>query len=54
VLSEHINKNWNDVQKWWLKENIQSCKKFVLNELSIFPDKNSTYKLSKKLLELSS
>ena len=53
-LSKHLNKNWKEINSWWLKKELQKQRKAILDNLSIVPEKNSVYKLSKKLIELSS
>ena len=38
-LSKHLNKNWKEINSWWLKKELQKQRKAILDNLSIVPEK---------------
>lgn len=53
-LSKHINKNWKNFNNWWSRKELQNYRMNILNELSNIPKNDSVYKLSQKLIRLTS
>ena len=52
-LAEKMNYCFNNIDKWWLKEETIDTVNHLLEKFSNKPSQNSTKVLAKKLLELS-
>ena len=48
-LVKHIEKNWLDINRWWMDANTQNCIKEFNSKINILPQANSLDYLKKVL-----